>query len=47
VIGVPERDQWLACMGRAMEDVGLDEELRRKLAMAFYQTADFMRNQPE
>ena len=46
-IGIPERDQWLACMGRAMVDVGLDEELCRKLGMAFYQTADFMRNQPE
>ncbi len=47
VIGIAERDQWLSCMNRAMVDVGLDEELGRKLAMAFYQTADFMRNQPE
>jgi hemoglobin len=46
-IGISERDQWLSCMGRAMVDVGLDEELCRKLGMAFYQTADFMRNQPE
>jgi hemoglobin len=30
-----------------MADVGLDEYLSKKLAMAFYQTADFMRNQPE
>ena len=47
VIGIAERDQWLSCMNRAMVDVGLDEELGRKLGMAFYQTADFMRNQPE
>jgi hemoglobin len=47
VIGIPERDQWLSCMNRAMADVGLDEYLSKKLAMAFYQTADFMRNQPE
>ena len=46
-ISIPERDQWLACMNRAMEDIELDEELRRNLAKAFYQTADFMRNQPE
>ncbi|MDE2366013.1 MAG: group II truncated hemoglobin [Betaproteobacteria bacterium] len=46
-IGIPERDQWLSCMNRAMVDVGLDEQLSKKLAMAFYQTADFMRNQPE
>lgn len=46
-ISIPERDQWLSCMSRAMEDIGLDEELRKRLAMAFHQTADFMRNQPE
>lgn len=46
-IGISERDQWLSCMGRAMVDVGLSEELRKNLAKAFYQTADFMRNQPE
>lgn len=46
-IGVSERDQWLSCMNRAMADVGLDAQLSKKLAMAFYQTADFMRNQPE
>lgn len=46
-IGMPERDQWLSCMNRAMVDVGLDDTLRKTLDMAFYQTADFMRNQPE
>ncbi len=46
-IGVSERDQWLACMSRAMEDVGLEQEVCRSLGKAFYQTADFMRNQPE
>ena len=46
-IGASERDQWLGCMDRAMVDIELDEVLRKKLAMAFDQTADFMRNQPE
>ena len=46
-IGISERDQWLSCMSRAMEDVGLDPEMRKSLGKAFYQTADFMRNQPE
>jgi hemoglobin len=46
-IGVSERDQWLSCMSRAMEDVGLEQELCKSLGKAFYQTADFMRNQPE
>jgi hemoglobin len=44
-IGTAERDQWMACMVRAMRDVGLDEALRQELAAAFFKTADFMRNQ--
>ena len=43
-IASSERDQWLACMNRAMEDVGLPELLRLQLAGAFHQTADWMRN---
>lgn len=41
------RDQWMLCMRQAMEDVGLDEELRSQLEAAFQKTADFMRNQGE
>lgn len=43
-IGVSERDQWLACMQQAMAEVLSDEDLRRRLAAAFFQTADWMRN---
>jgi hemoglobin len=43
-IGESERDQWVACMVLAMEDVGIDEESREKLVKNFFQTADFMRN---
>ena len=43
-IGESERDQWVACMVLAMEDVGIDEESRTKLVKNFFQTADFMRN---
>lgn len=43
-IGESERDQWMTCMIQAMQDVGLDEDLRRELAAAFRKTADFMRN---
>lgn len=45
-IGIRERDQWLACMDQAMGDVGVDPELRRRLAASFFQTADWMRNTP-
>ena len=41
------RDQWMNCMIQAMEDVGIDEGLRKDLEAAFYKTADFMRNQAE
>lgn len=44
-IGEAERDQWMACMARAMDEVGLDEKLRQELTAAFWKTADFMRNE--
>ena len=43
-IGTRERDQWVACMVLAMEDVGVEEEIRAKLLQNFFNTADFMRN---
>lgn len=39
------RDQWMACMRQAMVDVGVEESLRQELEAAFFQVADFMRNQ--
>ena len=46
VVGILERDQWLACMDQAMGEVGLDDALRTRLRDAFFQTADWMRNTP-
>jgi hemoglobin len=43
-IGTAERDAWMACMMRAMEDVGVEERLRAALAEALFGTADWMRN---
>ena len=43
-IGLPERDQWLACMDQAMQETGVDDTLRRRLNSSFFQTADWMRN---
>ena len=43
-IGTAERDQWVACMVLAMDDVGVDKELSKKLLENFFHTADFMRN---
>ena len=43
-IGILERDQWLACMSQAMQETGVEEGLRTRLANSFFQTADWMRN---
>lgn len=43
-IGIAERDQWMACMRQAMQDCGLDPAWQHKLAAAFLNTADWMRN---
>jgi len=45
-IGEAERDQWMACMSRAMQESGVPELLRLQLAGAFFKTADWMRNRP-
>ena len=47
-IGIAERDQWLACMGQAMAELGpaagLEPALQQRLQAAFFSTADWMRN---
>lgn len=43
-IGTRERDQWVACMLLAMEEVGIEEGIRERLLQNFFNTADFMRN---
>src|SRR5690606_7850464 len=45
-IGIRERDQWLVCMGRAMQDTEIEPELFERLMASFFNTADWMRNQP-
>ena len=43
-IGTQERDQWVACMVLAMEDIGIEAGIHAKLLENFFNTADFMRN---
>jgi hemoglobin len=45
-VGVVERDQWLACMNQAMRETEVPGALQTQLNQAFFQTADWMRNQP-
>lgn len=44
-IGESERDQWLFCMFKAMDEIPMDAALYEHLQESFYRTADFMRNQ--
>jgi hemoglobin len=44
-IGDEERDQWMLCMDRALNDLAIDENLRQQLHKAFADMASHMRNQ--
>lgn len=45
-IGSIERNQWLDCMQRAMDEVAIDGPLKERLHESFFATADWMRNKP-
>jgi hemoglobin len=47
VIGLKERDQWILCMNRALDEQIGDAALRAQLGQTLFQVADFMRNRPE
>jgi hemoglobin len=46
-IGSTERNQWLDCMQRAMDEVAIDAALKERLHESFFATADWMRNKPD
>jgi hemoglobin len=46
-IGENERDQWMYCMVKAMNDIGLSESIISSLSAALWDVADFMRNRQE
>jgi hemoglobin len=46
-IGHSERDQWLLCMEKALEEVVEDTVLRAELNASFTKVADHMRNRIE
>lgn len=43
-IGEAERDQWMVCMAKALEVVGVEPSMRERLNASFANTADWMRN---
>lgn len=44
-IGPAERDQWMMCMDKALEETPMDGQLRQHLRQALFQTATHMINQ--
>jgi hemoglobin len=46
-IGTVERDQWLWCMNKALDESHLDPRVVEFLKVRFSEVADFMRNQLE
>lgn len=46
-IGNSERDQWLMCMQKALQDVVEDAALRAELNASFAKVADHMRNRAQ
>lgn len=46
-IGAAERDQWLHCMNKALDETVSDPALRAQLQKGFADTADFLRNRAE
>lgn len=43
-IGPVERDQWLVCMEKALEQIGADDELKQMLKQPLFAVADMVRN---
>lgn len=43
-IGEAERDAWMLCMTRALEEIVAEPSLRLQLTQSFFKTADFLRN---
>lgn len=46
-IGVRERDQWLWCMNKALDESDLLPQVKEHLKTRFAEVADFMRNKQE
>jgi hemoglobin len=44
-IGIVERDQWIWCMNKALDESNMDRRVAEYLKSRFAETADFLRNQ--
>ena len=46
-IGTVERDQWIWCMNKALDEMPMNAAVAEYLKARFAETADFLRNQKE
>lgn len=46
-IGAAERDAWLLCMNKALDEADIDAMMRAHIKQSLQKTADFMRNKTE
>jgi hemoglobin len=46
-IGAVERDEWIWCMNKALDESGFDPQVIAHLRARLGEAADFLRNQPE
>lgn len=46
-IGIVERDQWIWCMNKALNEMQMDAAVIEHLKARFAETADFLRNKRE
>ena len=46
-IGIVERDQWIWCMNKALDEMQMDAAVIEYLKTRFAETADFLRNKKE
>lgn len=46
-IGERERDQWMMCMKKALNDINLEDTFLKELENSLWRTADHMRNRSE
>jgi hemoglobin len=43
-IGEAERDQWLLCMDKALNDIGASDDVKTMMKQPVFRLADFIRN---
>ena len=46
-IGIAERDEWIACWNRALDDIEASDEVKEMVRVPIFRVADMLRNKDE